>query len=154
VHGEKEFDALWCGAEEMMSQIPLRGALCRQRVRKRCKNSPLVRSDSHLLCQMGSAISSFLCGGAQKFVTFSPRSNGRGVAEKKGTSDRGRTKRKPSMVPSGPLLVSSTGDAEKTESVREEPKRLFAHPQNLRKAVVCSVELVGGHEGWNPLWNV
>jgi len=30
----------------------------------------------------------------------------------------------------------------------------FAHPQNLWKAVACSVELVGGHEGRNPLWNV
>ena len=60
----------------------------------------------------------------------------------------------PLLDPSGPLLVSSTGDAEKTENVREEPKGPVAHPQNLRKAVVCSIELVGGHEGWNPLWNV
>jgi len=55
--------------------------------------------------------------------------------------------------PSGPSLVSSTGDAEKTASMREESEGLFAHP-DIRKAVVGSLELAGGHESWNPLRNV
>jgi len=74
----------------------------------------------------------------------------KGVIEKKKQETR-----KNRSVPSGPTLVSSTGDAEKTESkLRWGPKGLFCSSTEPQKAVACSVELVGGHEGRNPLWNV
>jgi len=73
----------------------------------------------------------------------------RGLCAKKNES-----KKNPIGGPSGPPLVSSVGDAEKTAGPREESEGLFSSSTELRKAVVGSLELVGGHEGWNPLWNV
>jgi len=66
------------------------------------------------------------------------------------TDDR----RKPVGGPSGPPLVSSAGDAEKTADPREESEGLLRSSTEPWKADVGFVELDGGHEGRKPLGNV
>jgi hypothetical protein len=88
-------------------------------------------------------------------LCFSTLPNDREPARKESRGRGGKhVKNRNRLDLSGPPLVSSTGDAEKTESWCVMGPTGFRSSTELRKAVVCSVELVGGHEGWNPLWNV